>query len=418
MEPSAPQGSGSSARKIGLACAVELAHRHLALDVVFIAEISEAGYVYREAAGDRLGFGVALNEYGPTAPYYRSLSESDSATLLGDLCEREEGAALQAIHGTSVRGCVAVPLRLADGSPFGVLCGLSRRPRPELDMRDAGFMAMLGDVIVPELAEYRRQSELRLGLLHILEDEDVQVAYQPIIDLHTSRCMGIEALARFPEPFARPDWTLKAAEALDMRLELERLIVIEAWEMIPKLGPDQFLGLNLAPDALLELARRANLRDDLPLAKLVIEVTEHSAVDSYGPLLHQLTPLREKGLRIAVDDAGAGFASLRHVLRLRPDFVKVDRSLIDGIASDHAKRAAVGSFVSLSRKLNARVIAEGVERATDLETLTKLGLDAAQGFLLGRPTTDRRTVEAALSARRRRPRSRFNSESQPSRVAS
>ena len=209
MEPSAPHGSGSSARQIGLACAVELAHRHLALDVVFIAEVSEAGYVYREAVGDRLRFRIALNEYGPAEPYYRGLSERDSPSLLGDLREREEGAILTALHGTPVEGAVAVPLRLADGSPFGVLCGLSRRPRPELDMRDADFMAMLGDVIVPELAEYRRQSELRLGLLHILRDEDLQVAYQPIVDLRTSRCMGVEALARFPEPFGRPDLTLR-----------------------------------------------------------------------------------------------------------------------------------------------------------------------------------------------------------------
>jgi EAL domain-containing protein (putative c-di-GMP-specific phosphodiesterase class I) len=97
--------------------------------------------------------------------------------------------------------------------------------------------------------------------------------------------------------------------------------------------------------------------------------------------------LRERGLRVAVDDAGAGYASLRHVLELRPDFIKVDRSLIHGISSDHARRVAVSGFLSLALDLGSTVVAEGVERAADLSAVRELGLHAAQGYLLGRPTT-------------------------------
>jgi EAL domain-containing protein (putative c-di-GMP-specific phosphodiesterase class I) len=182
--------------------------------------------------------------------------------------------------------------------------------------------------------------------------------------------------------------TLTAAKTVGLSLELERLAIRKAWKIIPYLGPGQFLALNVSPDALVELARRANLRDDLPLTQLVVEITEHAAVESYAALHRELAPLRQLGLRIAVDDAGAGYASLRHVLELQPDFIKVDRSLIHGIADDHARRVAVSAFLSLALDLGSTVVAEGVERPADLSAVGDLGLHAVQGYLLGRPTMD------------------------------
>jgi EAL domain-containing protein (putative c-di-GMP-specific phosphodiesterase class I) len=122
------------------------------------------------------------------------------------------------------------------------------------------------------------------------------------------------------------------------------------------------------------------------LSQLVVEITEHSAVDSYAALHRQLAPLRKRGLRIAVDDAGAGYASLRHVLELQRDFIKLDRSLIHGIADDHARRVAVSAFNSLALDLGATVVAEGIERPADLSAVRDLGLHTAQGYLLGKPT--------------------------------
>ncbi len=305
-----------------------------------------------------------------------------------DAAGHERLRGLPAATASRIGAFIGVPLHLSDGTRFGALCGLSRTARCDLGQRDAQFMAMLGELLVDELDEERNRRKLQSEFTRVIDTEDLQVAYQPIFDLRTERCLGIEALARFSEPFRKPDWALAAAEQFGLRLELERLVVREAWKLLPALGPGQFLALNVAPDALVELARRANLRDDLPLSSLVIEVTEHAVVDRYGPLLGELAPLRARGLRIAVDDAGAGYASLRHVLELRPDLVKVDRSLIDGIARDHAKRVAVGAFLSLALDLRASVVAEGVESGEDLRAARELGVHAAQGFLLGRPTTD------------------------------
>jgi diguanylate cyclase (GGDEF)-like protein len=402
---------------VGLTRVVELTSRHLELDAAFIAQLTDAGHVYAAVAGDADAFRLCVGDPIPVVnadgvgelrgpvqrtSFCRRLIAGEIPAVIADAVADERLAELTAVHGVSIGAFIGVPLRLADGEPFGALCGLSRAPRPDLDHRDARFMSMLGEVIGDELGARRAQQQLASEIVRIIDSEGVEIAFQPIIDLHGRRCAGVEALARFPEPFSPPDRTLASAEALGLRLELERLVIREAWKIIPELGPDQFLALNVAPDALLELARRANLRDDLPLSQLVVEVTEHAVIDRYPPLLDELAPLRAQGLRVAVDDAGAGYASLRHVLQLRPDFIKVDRSLIHGIAHDRAKRAAVRACQSIALDLRASLIAEGVERSEDLAVAIELGLRAAQGYLLGKPSTDAEALSQWIGSRQPR----------------
>ncbi|HTU78289.1 MAG TPA: EAL domain-containing protein [Solirubrobacteraceae bacterium] len=383
---------------VGLDRVVALAQRHLGLDVVFVAELTGAGQVYRAAAGDVASFNIVVDGPACDAAFSRRLVAGEVPSFIGDTATECVGG-LPGACEAHVGSVIGVPLRLSGGTPYGVLCGFSHAADSTLDERDVGFMSMLGELIAYDLDGRRSEELIREDILRLIENESVQVtqnieiAYQPIIDLLRGHCLGIEALARFPEPFAGPDVTLAAARTVGLALELERLLIVQAWKMIALLGPGQFLALNVSPEALVELARRANLREDLPLSQLVVEVTEHQVVESYAALHSELAPLRERGLRIAVDDAGAGYASLRHVLELRPDFIKVDRWLIDGIADDHARRVAVGAFLSLALDLGSSVVAEGVERPADLAAVRSLGLHAAQGYLLGRPTTS----QAALS---------------------
>jgi EAL domain-containing protein (putative c-di-GMP-specific phosphodiesterase class I) len=374
--------------QVGVDRIIALAHRHLGLDVVYVVELTADGPIYRAAAGELSSFKIKVND-APTwgASYSKRLVAGEIPNLIRDAAAEERVADLPATKEAIVGSYLGVPLRLSDGTLYGTLCGISHVPDDTLDERDVRFMAMLAELIVNDLDAQRRQERLRQDLMRVIEAESITVAYQPIIDLHSDRCLGFEALARFPKPFTRPDVALAAADTVGLRLELERLAISQAWKLIPSLGPGQFLAVNVSPDALVELARRANLRDDLPLEQLVVEVTEHAAVDSYAPLHRQLAPLRRQGMRIAVDDAGAGYASLRHVLELRPDFIKVDRTLIHGIAGDHARRVAVSAFLSLALDIGSSVVAEGVECPADLSVVRELGLHAAQGYLLGRPTT-------------------------------
>jgi EAL domain-containing protein (putative c-di-GMP-specific phosphodiesterase class I) len=376
--------------RVGLDRVVKLTNRHLGLDVVYIAELTGATQVYRAAAGDPASFNIKVNAgTSSRATYCRRLVEGEIPNVIRDATADPRVADLPMTRDARIGSFIGVPLRLSDGTLYGTLCALGHVPDPTLDERAVRFMSMLGELIVDDLDEQRRRERLRSDILELIETENLDVAYQPIIDLRSDRCIGIEALARFPEPFGRPDKTLADAYDLGLSLELERLVVRHAWKMLPRLGRRQFLALNLSPDALVELARRANLRQDLRVDQIVVEITEHTVVDSYADLHRELGPLRQRGLRIAVDDAGAGYSSLRHVLELRPDFIKVDRSLIHCIANDRARRVAVSAFLSMALDLGASVVAEGVERPEDLATVRELGLHAVQGYLLGRPTTCR-----------------------------
>jgi EAL domain-containing protein (putative c-di-GMP-specific phosphodiesterase class I) len=156
---------------------------------------------------------------------------------------------------------------------------------------------------------------------------------------------------------------------------------------LPEAGRELRLGVNLTPAIAMQLAGDPAL-DDVPMDRLVLEITEHEAVESYADLRERLKPLRERGLQLAIDDAGAGYASLHHIVELRPDIIKIDRSLIDGLASDTARRSVVTSLVLLGLDLGALVVAEGIETREDLAAAADLGVDAAQGYLIARPSTD------------------------------
>jgi EAL domain-containing protein (putative c-di-GMP-specific phosphodiesterase class I) len=173
-------------------------------------------------------------------------------------------------------------------------------------------------------------------------------------------------------------------------LALDQSTFYAALDTIDHLPPDCYLSVNASPELLTDPHFVHTLADSqVPLERLVVEITEHVMIGRYDHIRCALLPLRERGLRLAIDDTGAGYASFRHVLQLRPDIIKVDRSLVADLATDPARRALISALVLLAAELDATVTAEGVENATELTALSALGVDSAQGWLLARPTVDR-----------------------------
>jgi len=119
--------------------------------------------------------------------------------------------------------------------------------------------------------------------------------------------------------------------------------------------------------------------------RLVLEITEHEAIEDYDDLVGALAPLRARGTRIAIDDAGAGFASLRHTLHIAPDIVKLDMSLTRGIDADRTKRALAAAMVSFAEEVGFALVAEGIETREELDALRELGVACGQGFFLAEP---------------------------------
>jgi EAL domain-containing protein (putative c-di-GMP-specific phosphodiesterase class I) len=169
-----------------------------------------------------------------------------------------------------------------------------------------------------------------------------------------------------------------------LRIELELAMIQNALDRFDDLPADVFLSLNLsAPTALSPLL--IEVLAAAPPGRVVLEVTEHQPVDQYDQLVGALAPLRARGIRLAVDDAGAGFASLRHVVRLGPDFIKLDIALTRDIATDQAQRALASALIAFADEIGATIIAEGVETQAQLDTLLRIGITLGQGYYLSRP---------------------------------
>ena len=222
-------------------------------------------------------------------------------------------------------------------------------------------------------------------LQQVLASPRIRMAFQPIVDLVTGAVAGVEALARFPGEPTRPvEAWFAAADAAGLGPEFEALALRSALAALDGLPPSVFLAVNLSPEAVVSPVVQAEL-GDRALDGLVIEVTEHAEVADYPRLNRALRPLRRRGARLAVDDIGSGFASLRHVLRLDPDILKLHAGLTADIAGDRVRRTLGRSLVDFAGSLGAAVVAEGIETARQLEALRAVGVTHGQGFHLRRP---------------------------------
>lgn len=225
-------------------------------------------------------------------------------------------------------------------------------------------------------------------------------AYQPLVDLATGRVAGYEALARFDDQGRRsPDRWFAHARSCGFGPELEARALVAAVSGGTR-PQGTFLCLNVSPEALMSPLVRSALPADLH--DVVIEVTEHDLVSGGAVVEETLAELRVRGALIAVDDVGAGHAGLAQLMRLRPDLIKLDRSLIAGLDLDPGKVALVESFVRFARRVGAAVCAEGIEREEELILLAELDVTYGQGFALGRPSAPWITPPAATAETLRR----------------
>lgn len=211
--------------------------------------------------------------------------------------------------------------------------------------------------------------------------------FQPIVDLQRGLVTGFEALARFPSEIGLPpDLVFGFARILGKAEALEVLATSQALAIRGFLPGNCFLTINVSPTFLLTEGWQGVLREAGDLGGVVIEVTEGSSVDDYSVLREKLMQIRQLGGSVAVDDAGAGYASLSHILQLKPEFIKLDRSFIQNCHLDRAKATLIEMMGAAANRMDAWIVAEGVELPQELEQLIALGVPLAQGYLLGRPS--------------------------------
>jgi diguanylate cyclase (GGDEF)-like protein len=232
---------------------------------------------------------------------------------------------------------------------------------------------------IPSIKQQRAEIDALLAL-----DEPIKPVYQPLVELSTGRLIGFEALSRFNSEEQRaPDAWFNQAARCGRGLALEIAAIKAALANAHNRPAGTYLSLNFSPSALGSPKLMAVLPRNM--SDIVVEVTEHELASEDGALEEGLAKMRARGARIAVDDAGAGYAGLNQVMRVQPDVIKLDRSLIEGVHSDSAKSALVEFFVMFARRVGAAVCTEGIETLDELRTLINLGVTYGQGYLLGRP---------------------------------
>ncbi|MEK9712368.1 MAG: bifunctional diguanylate cyclase/phosphodiesterase [Thalassolituus sp.] len=234
---------------------------------------------------------------------------------------------------------------------------------------------------------------LEQSLDDVIRQEAIYTVLQPIVDLNQQCAFGYEALTRTKSDnlLQNPDLLFDTAQSFNRLTELETLCLKTAVSYFSNRESDALLFINVCPESLIYYSE--HLSDALTFlrhfnmspANLVLEISERFPIENASELKHTLSLLKHAGFSIAIDDLGSGYSGLKLWSELNPDFIKIDRHFIDQIDQDPVKQAFVNSVVQLCEQLNCEVIAEGIETDAELATLRSMGINLAQGYLLGKP---------------------------------
>jgi PAS domain S-box-containing protein len=344
--------------------------------------------------------GDMITAHAPDGTYrYVSAASQD---LLGYEPDELVGtSAYDYIHSDDAAKVAVAHRSVLEGAPFTVAYRLRRKDneyvwvetttRVIVDEESGDVMEIIcstrplgdGKVVERLSSEEHRQSLDRIQ--GVLKNEQIDLVYQPIFDLETERVIAYEALSRFPVDPGR-DTDRWFAEAWDVGLgvPLELMAVRIAARALPQIPSDVSLSVNASPPTIFS-GRFLSLFGDCA-DQVTVELTEHLQVDDYESFTSKLHTLREAGGKVAIDDFGAGYASLRNILKLRPEWIKLDISLTERIDESEVAHALAGSLVSFADEIGVRVVAEGIEAEEELDALMEIGIRYGQGFYFGVPS--------------------------------
>jgi len=351
--------------------------------------------------GDELGV-LIEGGHGPASA--TSTAERVLETLRPPIHLGDEAVSVSASVGVAVSAAgdhsAEELLRKADVAMYAA----KRNGKRRLEIYDVALEASPGGPGEARGSWFAGRDEQREEILSVLDDPPaLEMVFQPIVDLRTGRVAGYESLARFNRlPRRGPDVWFAQAQRCGLGAALEARAV-ELALATPGRPAGSYLTVNLSPSSLVTEEIRSVLPERLD--ELVIEITEHELVSDDPAITAAIAALRERGARLAVDDAGAGYAGLTHVMRLKPDVIKLDRALTSGVDADPVKAALIGSFVGYARDIRAVICAEGIETLEELTHLADLDVAFGQGYRLARPgppwqAVDGSAVDACLAAAR------------------
>lgn len=364
--------------------------RHMGMDVAFISEFEQGRRFFRHVDLGESALAIRPGDSDPLEDSYcLRVVDGRLPELIPDACANAEALKLPATRALPVGAHMSVPIRLTDGRVYGTFCCFSHAPDLTLTERDMGVMRVFADMaagqIEQEIDDHQARHRVEERIDAMFRTDALRMVYQPIVDVASGRVVGFESLARFSsDPYRTPDVWFAEAGQVGRLAELESKAIAMALAGLVGLPEGVYLTVNASPETIVRGALAETLRGH-PLSRIVVEVTEHQAIERYEDISDAIAPLQAQGLRIAIDDAGAGYASFRHVLNLHPHIVKLDNSITRAIDVDRSRRALAAALCGFAAETGCGIVAEGVETRAELEAVRALGIGKAQGYHLGRP---------------------------------
>ena len=363
---------------------------HLDLDVAFVGEVVGGERVFRYVDSKPGVDVVAAGDRDPVEEgYCHHVLGGRLPEFLRDPSRHPLAASLPVTTELPVGSHLSVPIRFSDGRVYGTFCCFAFDVQPSLDPRDLSPLRMMAELAAEYLeaidAVQAQQRRRRQTIDEVIEDPDaLALVFQPLWDLETMEIVALEALARFPEQEHGPAWFFTEASDVGLGVELEMRAVRMALGAFDQIPDPLRLNVNVSPTTLCS-PDFFDAMAAVPADRLVVEVTEHAAVDDYGELQTASARLAAAGIWLAIDDVGMGFSGLNRILQSSPRELKLDAAVIRDVHASLVKQALIQSFCSFGDRAGVEIVAEGIESAAELDALRALGIKLGQGYHLGRP---------------------------------
>jgi EAL domain-containing protein (putative c-di-GMP-specific phosphodiesterase class I) len=378
--------------KLAIRQALSSLRTHLGMEVAYVSEFVGNDSVFREVDAPGLEAVIKPGDHRSLDDVYcRHILAGRLPELIPDTSQNALCQTLPITTDSHIGAHMSVPIKMQDGSVFGMFCCLSFTPNRSLNDRDLQMMRVFADMTAQQLGREREAqltvSAKRDRIEAALRDGALSSVYQPIWDFALNRPVGFECLTRFrSEPYRSPDLWFNEAAQVDLGLKLELATIELALSASHRISRDCYISINASPELIMSGELTAVITRHRG-QKLIVELTEHAPVDDYAGLLVVLDELRRHGALIAIDDAGAGYAGLQHIVQLKPDMIKLDIGLIRSIDTDSARRALVSALIFFARETGCMIVAEGIETKAELAVLRGLGVNKGQGYLFSKPVS-------------------------------
>lgn len=330
--------------------ALEAARVHLNMDVAYVSETCPDHVAFQHVSGAQADDVIKAGLKIPTDHIFcDKIAQGGSPCVVEDVADRPEISDLPFIKDAKVASFVVVPIRVSAGNHYGTFCCYSHVPRHDLSKRDIATIAMFAKLTTQTLNQhFEAQHEINMlknQLVDVIRDDALSIHLQPIVSLSDGRPMAAEALSRFSvRAGLGPEWWFDQAQRTNMQIELEVKAISLALAHLHELPPTAYLSVNASPSTVASPLFMETIRG-VPTDRLLVELTEREIIVETPELMQALRILREKRIGIAIDDVGAGYAGLHTIVSLRPNVLKLDRSLVSQIYACTVKQSLTKAMV-------------------------------------------------------------------------